>query len=290
MNLIPTASAHRSLLQIAFRPTKLRRSRLAMAGAPCALLLLILLFLPSGAFAFGGGGCGEGACSDCHSIDADETKELLKEIVSEVHAADFAEVPGLFVVDITDKKGNRGIIYMDFSKSYLLFGKVAIMGIADGQNVGRRELMRLRRVDPTTLPLTDSLVLGRKDAPKKVILFTDPKCPYCEKLHPELKKVVEADPDIVFFIKMLPLVKIHPESYDIAKAVLCENDIKLLEDSFAKKEVPPPTCESDAVDRTLKLAQSLGIGSTPTMILPDGRISPGYQSAENLLKLINEEK
>jgi len=252
-----------------------------------ALILCIFLLTPTAVYAFGESGCGEGNCSDCHSIDAQETKELLKDIVSEVHAAEFAEVPGLFVVDITDKKGNRGIVYMDFSKSYLLFGKMAVMGIADKQNVSRRELMRLRKVDPTTISLADSLVLGNKDAPKKVILFTDPKCPYCEKLHPELKKVVENDPDIVFFIKMLPLVKIHPESYDIARTILCENDLTLLEDSFAKKSVPPPTCESDAVDRTIKLAQSLGIGSTPTMILPDGRISPGYLSADKLLELIN---
>lgn len=257
--------------------------------APLALVFIILLAVPTNVQAFGGGGCGEGTCSDCHSISAEETKDLLKDIVSQVHTADFAEVPGLFIVDITDKKGNRGIVYMDFSKSYLLFGKMAVMGIADGRNVSRRELMRLRKVDPTTISLADSLVLGKKNAPKKVFLFTDPKCPYCEKLHPELKKVVEADPDIVFFIKMLPLVKIHPESYDIARTILCENDITLLEDSFAKKEVPPPACESDAVDRTLKLAQSLGIGSTPTMILPDGRISPGYLPADKLLELINGE-
>ena len=253
-----------------------------------ALFLLSFALVPPEAAAFGGGGCGEGQCSDCHSINVEETKELLKDVVSQVHAADFAEVPGLFIVDITDKKDNRGIIYMDFSKSYILYGRMAVVSIADGQNVSRREMMRLRKVDPTTISLEDSLVLGRRDAPKKVILFTDPKCPYCEKLHGELKKVIQSDPDIVFFIKMLPLVKIHPESYDIARSILCEGDITLLEDSFAKKPVPEPTCESDAVDRSIKLAQSLGIGSTPTMILPDGRISPGYMPADKLLKLINE--
>ncbi|MDT8394865.1 MAG: DsbC family protein [bacterium] len=257
--------------------------------APLALFILALTLIPSGAAAFGNEGCGERACSDCHSINIDDTSELLKDIVMQVHAADFAEVPGLFVVDITDKKGNRGIIYMDFSRSYILFGNLVVMGIADGRNVSRKEMMKLRKVDLTTVSLADSVVLGKRDASKKVILFTDPKCPYCEKLHPELKKVVEADPDIVFFIKMMPLVKIHPESYDISRAILCEGDITLLEDSFAKKPVPPPTCESDAVDRSLKLAQSLGISSTPTMILPDGRISPGYLPAEELLKLINGE-
>lgn len=250
----------------------------------CTVAVLILT-LPSFTHAFGGGACGEGQCSDCHSIEISETKEILKDLVQEVHGVDFSEVPGLFIVDATGKNGNRGMLYMDFSKSYIVAGN--FISIADKSNVSQREITRLRRVDLTTIPLTDSLVIGNPGASKKVILFTDPQCPYCKKLHPELKKVVETDPDVVFFIKLMPLVKIHPEAYKISKAILCEKSLQLLEDSFAGKPVPEPSCESDAVDRTLKLAQDLGIGSTPTLILPDGRLAPGYRPAEDILKMIN---
>jgi thiol:disulfide interchange protein DsbC len=247
-------------------------------------LATIIIISPSFSHAFGGGGCGEGQCSDCHSIEVQETKEILKDLVREVHAVDFSEVPGLFIVDATGNNGKRGMLYMDFSKSYVVAGN--FLKIADKTNVSTREITRLRRVDLTTIPLSDSLVIGDPGSPRKLIVFTDPQCPYCEKLHPELKKVVETNPEVVFFIKLMPLVKLHPEAYKISKAILCEGKLDLLEDSFAGKPIPDPSCESDAVDRTLKLAQELGIGSTPTIIFPDGRIAPGYRPAENILELL----
>lgn len=248
----------------------------------------IVFLSPVLSHAFGEGGCGEGQCADCHFIDVKETRDILKDLVNEVHAVDFSEVPGLYIVDATGKNGKRGMLYMDFSKKYVVAGN--FISISDKSSVSSREMTRLRRVDLTTIPLDNSLILGDPGAPKKVILFTDPQCPYCSKLHPELKKVVKDDPSVVFFIKLMPLVKIHPEAYRISKAILCENSLQLLEDSFAGKPVPEPTCETDAVDRTLKLAQDLGIGSTPTLILPDGRIAPGYRSAESVLELLKEKQ
>ena len=249
----------------------------------CTVAIMIV-FLPSLTYAFGEAGCGEGQCADCHFIEVQETKEILKDLVKEVHGVGFSEVPGLFIVDATGNNGKRGMLYMDFSKSYIVAGN--FLSISDKKNISKREMIRLRRVDLTTIPLTDSLVIGDPGAPKKLIVFTDPQCPYCEKLHPELKKVVKKDPDVVFFITMMTLVKLHPEAYRISKAILCEENLQLLEDSFAGKPVPEPTCESDAVDRTLKLAQDLGIGSTPTIILPDGRLAPGYRPAEAILELL----
>jgi thiol:disulfide interchange protein DsbC len=253
----------------------------------CTVAIMIMI-LPARSLAFGEAGCGEGNCADCHFIEIQETKEILKDLVMNVHAVDFSEVPGLFIVDATGKNGKRGMLYMDFSKSYIIAG--SFLSIADKKNISKKEMIRLRRVDLTTIPLSDSLVIGDPGASKKLIVFTDPQCPFCEKLHPELKKVVEADPDVVFFIKLMPLVKIHPEAYKISKAILCEKSLQLLEDSFAGKPVPEPSCESDAVDRTLKLAQDLGIGSTPTLILPDGRLAPGYRPAEAILELLKEKK
>jgi len=258
------------------------RSRIILLAA----VTLLLISLPSLSFAFVGSGCGEGQCADCHAIDVQETKDILKDLVNEVHGVDFSEVPGLFIVDATGNNGKRGLLYMDFSKSYIVVGTT--ISIADKGNVNQREITRLRRVDLTTIPLADSIVVGDPGASKKMILFTDPQCPYCQKLHPELKKVVEADPDVVFFIKLMPLVKLHPEAYKISKTILCEKSLQLLEDSFAGKQIPEPSCESDAVDRTLKLAQDLGIGSTPTLILPDGRLAPGYRPAEAILELLEK--
>lgn len=248
----------------------------------------MLTFIPTVSYSFKSSTGTDDECSKCHSLSPSEANEILNEFVDEVHAVELSEVPGLYVVDATGKNGKRGILYMDFTRSFVVAG--TFISIADKKNITQREMSRLRRVDLTTVPLTDSIVIGDPGASKKLILFTDPQCPFCKKLHPELKKAVDADPDVVFFIKMLPLVTLHPDSPRIARAVLCDGSVELLEDSFAGKKIPDPTCESDAVDRSIKLARELGIGSTPTLILPDGRVAPGYRTAEEILELLKNEK
>jgi thiol:disulfide interchange protein DsbC len=42
------------------------------------------------------------------------------------------------------------------------------------------------------------------------------------------------------------------------------------------------------VDQTLALVGELGISSTPTLVLPDGLVVPGYKTVEALLSLIGE--
>jgi thiol:disulfide interchange protein DsbC len=47
-------------------------------------------------------------------------------------------------------------------------------------------------------------------------------------------------------------------------------------------------CETPVVDQTLALVGELGIRSTPTLVLPDGLVVPGFKTAEALLVLISE--
>ena len=100
-----------------------------------------------------------------------------------------------------------------------------------------------------------------------------------------MKKITEERKDVAFYIMMYPL-KIHPEAYKKSKAIVCEKSIALLEDAFNKKPVPDPKCETTVVDENLKLAEKLGISSAPTLILPDGKVLPGYKDAKTLLGLI----
>jgi len=100
-----------------------------------------------------------------------------------------------------------------------------------------------------------------------------------------MKKITEERKDIAFYIMMFPL-KIHPEAYKKAKAIVCEKSVVLLEDAFNQKPLPEPKCETTAVDEHIRLAEKLGISSTPTLILPDGKVLPGYKDAKTLLALI----
>jgi thiol:disulfide interchange protein DsbC len=102
-----------------------------------------------------------------------------------------------------------------------------------------------------------------------------------------MKKVIEKRKDIVFFIKMYPL-PMHKGSYAKAKAIVCEKSLSLLEDAFENKPLPAAKCDTSAVDDNIKLAEKLGIRGTPAMILPNGKLLPGYKDAGALIALIDK--
>ncbi len=248
------------------------------------LIFILLLFVTNNSFAMPADGCGAGSCADCHSITLEETEQLLGSMVDKVNRVEFAEVPGMWVAEV--EKGQKKLpVYIDFSKQYLFTGNV--LRLNDKKNLTRQRSARMNKVDVSSIPLQDALLLGKSSAKTKVIVFTDPECPYCKKLHTELKEVVRREPDIAFLIKLFPL-KMHPNAYGTSKSIICNNSMELLEVSFAGKPVPPASCDTQAVDQTLALVGELGIRSTPTLVLTDGLVVPGYKKAEALLALIGE--
>jgi thiol:disulfide interchange protein DsbC len=247
-------------------------------------ILVALVLFANTAPAMTADGCGAGSCADCHSITKEETAQLLGSMVDKVNSVEFSEVPGMWVADV--EKGEKKLpVYIDFSKKYLISGNV--IRLDDKENLTRQRGARMNKVDVSKIPLADALLLGSPSASTRVIVFTDPECPYCKKLHGELKEVVRRDPNIAFLIKLFPL-KMHPNAYEISKSIVCRNSMELLEASFAGKPVPPANCDIPVIDQTLALVGELGIRSTPTLVMPDGQVVPGYRKAEALLTLIGE--
>lgn len=250
------------------------------------LVFVVLLFSAQNVLAMSAEGCGAGTCAECHSITKAETEQLLGDMVDRVNRVDFAEVPGMWVAEV-EKGENKIPVYIDFSKQYLMSGNV--IRLNDKQNVTREHSARMNKVDISRIPLADALLLGSATAKTRVIVFTDPECPYCKKLHEELKEVVRRDPDIAFLIKLFPL-PMHPKAYGISQSIVCNNSMEYLELSFAGKPVPAPNCAIPVVDETLAIGKELGIRSTPTLVLPNGVVAPGYKRVDALLTLIGENR
>jgi thiol:disulfide interchange protein DsbC len=251
------------------------------------VFLAFFLGLTTNVMAFTGDGCGAGECKDCHQLTREEAAGILKGVAGEVLDVKFSEVPGLWVVDI-EQKGKKIPIYLDFSKQFLISGRV--VRLANREDVTQKRFMTLNKVDVGQIPLDDSIVIGKPDAANRIIVFIDPECSFCLKLHGEMKKLVELRNDIAFFIKMFPLVKIHPKAYDKAKTIICEKSLKILEDSLAGKEIPPPKCETVQVDKNLELGRKIFVKSTPTLVFPDGSVVPGYKSAERIIEFLDKSK
>jgi thiol:disulfide interchange protein DsbC len=101
-----------------------------------------------------------------------------------------------------------------------------------------------------------------------------------------MEKVLKERKDIAFYILLFPLA-MHKDAYWKSKSIVCNRSLKMLEDAFAKKEIPKPECDTKEIDTNMKVAESLGITGTPALVLPDGRVHTGMMQAKQLIDFIN---
>jgi len=260
----------------------MRRSSFSLA-----LGILAVFFLgPPEASAFQKEGCESGECRDCHSLTREEAGKLLTGMVDNVLNVEMSPVQGLWVVDIV-KAGKKIPVYIDFSKKYLLGAQIIRLSTKEDLTGARMNKLNEVKVDLSRIPLEDALVMGKPSAKRRVIVFSDPDCHFCGKLHGELRTVTEKEPDVAFYIKLYSRNN-NPATAEKAKSILCAKSLALLEDAYAGKPLPPAICTTSATEETRNLADQLNIRGTPTLILPDGRVIPGYRDANALMQLLAE--
>ncbi len=208
--------------------------------------------------------------------------QALQEIQGEVVAVSPSEIPGLYLVTVK-MQGKNIPLYLDASATYMFSGNV--IDLKQKRNLTEDLFRKLNPADVSAIPLDDALTLGNPEAQQQVIVFTDPHCPFCSQLHKVLYQAVDADPSLVFQIVLLPM---QQSSQRASQTIICNQSMEQLEQAFAGKALPEPTCDTDALRKNHALAQSLQITATPTLILPNGQIYAGYRALDDLLKLINE--
>jgi thiol:disulfide interchange protein DsbC len=249
-----------------------------------SLAALLMAAGETGAFAFMKDAYGAGECRDCHTLTREEAGKLLSGMVDNVLNVEESPVKGLWVVDIA-KAGKKFPVYIDFSKNFVLSAQ--IVRLSDKEDLTGARTMKLNEVkaDVSQIPLEDALVMGKPSAPRRVIMFSDPDCHFCGKLHAEIRTIIEKDPDVAFYIKLYSRNN-NPAIAEKARSITCAKSPALLEDAYAGKPIPPAICNTQAPEETLRLAERLNIRGTPTLILPDGRVVTGYRDANALKQLI----
>jgi protein-disulfide isomerase len=69
------------------------------------------------------------------------------------------------------------------------------------------------------------LFAGNKDAKHKIVIFSDPQCPFCQEIVPEIYGVVKENPEtFAMYFYHLPLLRIHPVSDAITRVMVIEQN------------------------------------------------------------------
>jgi thiol:disulfide interchange protein DsbC len=246
-----------------------------------AVILVLQLSAPAAAFQKEAGIIK--GCSECHKLTKEEAGKTLGRIVDNVVAVAPGPFPGAWEVDVA-RDGKIYPLYIDYSRKYLFNGQ--FIRLSDMANLTGQRYRDLNRVDVASIPVQDAIRIGSNAAKKTVIVLSDPTCPYCVKLHGEIRKAAANDPDVAFLVMPYPRNSQDKAAYGKCLSLVCSKSEKLLDDAYAGKELPAPACKSDAVDRTIQLANRLQVQGTPSMILPDGRLISGFMEADALLSLL----
>jgi thiol:disulfide interchange protein DsbC len=260
-----------------------------MLKTPVILLALTLITsLPPQALAKTGHG---GQCASCHTLSVKEATELLRNTGGTVTSVKQSPAQGLFEL-LVERDGEKGIIFMDYSKKYVIQGMVFDREKLEPVSAHKAELPRPKAqapVDVRSIPTSGAVVMGNPRGTKKLYVFTDPDCPYCRSGHGELRKLSRIAPDVAIYVVLYPL-PMHPEAYDKARAIVETQSIDILDKAFDGKDIPKPTRESSKkiIDGNITFANANGISGTPTMVMPNGKVEVGMRDAETMKKMLEE--
>lgn len=214
------------------------------------------------------------AHADVASVRAAIQKKFPREKILDIVKTPYA---GLYEVDFPDS-----IVYTDEKVSYLLNGN--LYDLATMQNLTEDRAKKLYAIKFDSLPFQYAFKEVKGNGKRKIALFTDPNCPFCKRLEKEMQHV----DNITIYRFILPIL---PGSAEKAKNIWCSNDReKAWRDALLKGITPPKAkpCNTEALAKVASLAEKLRINGTPAIIFPDGTLSPGAMSAEDIEKQLAE--
>lgn len=221
-------------------------------------------------------GCSQTANVTAQASPIDEAQMLadLRKLYPEPEFKSVREtvIPGVYEVTIGQNVG-----YMDKTGRYMIQGQ--LLDLQQKVNLTEPALRIAKRIDVGNLPVADAFKVVRGDGSRVVYIFADPDCPFCR----QLESTMESVDNVTAHIFLFPIAEIHPDAYRKSVGIWCSPDRSEAWLSVVLKDSPVATAECDnPVERNIALAQKLGIGGTPTVILPTGERYEGGLSAEEL--------
>jgi thiol:disulfide interchange protein DsbC len=204
---------------------------------------------------------------------------------------------GLWQVLYEAGPAQRNVIYASLNFDKIFYGQ--FIG-KDGKNYTRHYILKhAGTIDTSLIPSNDAaFVMGDMDARNKLFVFSDLECPYCARLHFELKNFLAEHGDYAIYVMLSPLPT-HPKAEDKSKAVHClkspsEKEImvdilfKSLLDSQKVKFQPAAKCDTSGLDRIKHFTQNvLKAKGAPTMVLPDGRVIEGFLAKNDIEDILS---
>jgi thiol:disulfide interchange protein DsbC len=200
-------------------------------------------------------------------------KALHERFPNTVGAAVAPAFPGFWAI-----AQNGRVVFVKNDLSLLITGDVVDLKTNESLSARLVEANRakLRFAD---LPLNQAIRIGTGG--RRLVVFSDPDCLFCQKVEAELAQLK----DVSIFIVPFPIAQLHPEAPAKAAAIWCSKDPAGAWRDYLMHGLQPEPAQAGCkppIDEMVALGQKLGITGTPTLIFEDGTVMPGAVSAARI--------
>lgn len=219
----------------------------------------------------------------CALAGEEEIRKSFAENMPQAKIGAITKLPygGLYQVVVN----GTNIVYTDEK------GEVGILGtlvdLKSKINLTQQEKDKLIVVDFSKLPFDEAIVRVKGNGTRKLAVFADPQCPYCQGLEKELEHVN----DVTIYTFLMPLDDIHPGSMRKAELVWCAKDRAKAWDDMLLHQQEPKDSNTDCatpIKEIAELASRNWITGTPGIVFPSGKLLLGNQPHELIEKLLDE--
>ena len=179
------------------------------------------------------------------------------------------------------------VFYVDSTGRYALLGNM--VDLTTKQSITQTRIEQLSVVDWNKLPLAIALrqVIGSGE--RKIAVFTDPDCPFCQRLEQD---TIPKLTNVTVYYFLFPL-SIHANAALDSKKILCSETPDKTFLAWMKNGVNLPMRSNCKAVANLTIMQDIGknmigVEATPTIVLASGKIMQGVIPPDYLNQLITE--
>ena len=209
----------------------------------------------------------------------DESASLRKALEAQLPGARIGAITktpyGLYEIVVNGSE----VIYTDEKATVVFQGR--LIDLKSRTDLTAKRLEELRHVDFSQLPLDKAIVKVKGSGARKLAVFSDPDCPFCKKLEPELEGIT----DVTIYTFLFPIPSLHPDAMRKATLIWCAPDrVKAWDDQMLRGQAPQKSNLSCATPilEIQQLADQLGIAGTPGLVFQNGKLVPGLITRDQI--------
>lgn len=215
-------------------------------------------------------GCIAVAADKGSPADLEAAEAKLKSILPGLAIESVAPSPIPGVVEVIS---SGGVLYFYPEDELIVLGEIYDKA---GRSVTQAHYAAYQSTKIDQIPLDKALKIGTGQ--KRIIEFTDPDCPFCQKYE---SYITHAGADVTRYVFFIPIRQIHPDAPKKAVHILCSEDpAKEMERVFGGSVEPSELKDCSRGREMLaeqeEAAQQFGVTGTPTLVLGKKVVS-GFQ-------------